>query len=173
MGTFKCPYCGEEITDNDLDCPKCGRSFPKGEARKKFEADMIEQEAKDRKTTYIMLAVVLISVFAFTKFTDNRNPTNASSQSAQPIHEDKADERDAFFMSHKFVKKELVAPSSAKFPWFDKSMVRQVNEDTWVINSYVDSQNRFGAMLRIDYVAKIQYLGNDMWRCLDLYLHER
>jgi hypothetical protein len=52
-------------------------------------------------------------------------------------------------------------------------MVRQVNEDTWVINSYVDSQNRFGAMLRIDYVAKIQYLGNDMWRCLDLYLHER
>jgi len=175
MGTFKCPFCGQEITDNDLDCPKCGRSFPKGEARKKLEADMVEQETKDRKITYsfIMLAVAVISVFAFTKFTDSRNPTNASSQSAQPAHEDKADEIDAFVMSQTFVKKELVSPSSAKFPWFDKSMVTQVDEDTWIINSYVDSQNKFGAMLRTNYIAKIKYLGNDKWGLLDLAFYEK
>jgi hypothetical protein len=175
MGTFKCPFCGQEITDNDLDCPKCGRSFPKGEARKTLEADMVEQETKDRKITYsfIMLAVAVISVFAFTKFTDSRNPTNASSQSAQPAHEDKADEIDAFVMSQTFVKKELVSPSSAKFPWFDKSMVTQVDEDTWIINSYVDSQNKFGAMLRTNYIAKIKYLGNDKWGLLDLAFYEK
>ncbi len=175
MGTFKCPYCGKEITDNDLDCPKCGRSFPKGEARKKLEADMVEQETKDRKTTYslIMLAVAVISIFAFTKFTDSRNPTNASSLSAQPAHEDKADEITAFVMSQSFVKRELVSPSSAKFPRFDKSMAIQVDEDIWIITSYVDSQNKFGAMLRTNYIAKVKYLGNDEWRLLDLAFYEK
>jgi hypothetical protein len=120
-----------------------------------------------------MLAVALFSVFAFTKFTDSRNPTNASYQSAQPAHEDKADEIDAFVMSQTFVKRELVSPSSAEFPWFDKSMATQVDEDTWIINSYVDSQNKFGAMLRTNYTAKIKYLGNDEWRLLDLAFYEK
>jgi len=141
---------------------------------------MVEQEKKDRKSKflftiyfYAILAVFVISVFALTKFMYSGIPTNAPSQSTQPIHEDKADEITAFVMSQTFVKRELVSPSSAKFPWFDKSMATQVDEDTWIINSYVDSQNRFGAMLRTNYIAKVKYLGNDKWQLLDLAFYER
>ena len=141
---------------------------------------MVEQEKKDRKSKflftiyfYAILAVFVISVFALTKFMYSGIPTNAPSQSTQPIHEDKADEITAFVMSQTFVKRELVSPSSAKFPWFDKSMATQVDEDTWIINSYVDSQNRFGAMLRTYYIAKVKYLGNDKWQLLDLAFYER
>lgn len=141
---------------------------------------MVEQEKKDRKSKflftiyfYAILAVFVISVFALTKFMYSGIPTNAPSQSTQPIHEDKADEITAFVMSQTFVKRELVSPSSAKFPWFDKSMATQVDEDTWVISSYVDSQNRFGAMLRTYYIAKVKYLGNDKWHLLDLEFYEK
>lgn len=142
---------------------------------------MIEQENKDDRRLYTFIRVIsgyaaliilVISIFALSKFTDSRSSTNALSQQ-QVTREDKADELDAFYMSQVFVKRMLVSPSSAKFPWFDESMVMQVGEDTWVINSYVDSQNKFGAMLRTNYIVKIKYLGNKRWELLDWVLQER
>lgn len=142
---------------------------------------MVEQKNEDRKmkpfftiSFYIVVAVFVISVFALTKFIDSRIPTNAPSQSAQPAHEDKADKTEAIIMAEKFVKDRLVSPSSAKFPWrSSETTAVKVDEDTWVISSYVDSQNKFGAMLRTYYIAKVKYLGNDKWQLLDLEFYEK
>lgn len=141
---------------------------------------MVEQKNEDRKmkpfftiSFYIVVAVFVISVFALTKFIDSRIPTNAPSQSVQPAHEDKADEMEAIIMAEKIVKQKLVSPSSAKFPRSSETTAVKVDEDTWVISSYVDSQNRFGAMLRTYYIAKVKYLGNDKWQLLDLEFYEK
>ncbi len=139
---------------------------------------MVEQKNEDRKmkpffTISIVVAVFVISVFALTKFIDSRIPTNAPSQSAQPAHEDKADEMEAIIMAEKIVKQKLVSPSSAKFPRSSETTAVKVDEDTWVISSYVDSQNKFGAMLRTYYIAKVKYLGNDKWQLLDLEFYEK
>ncbi|HUM44337.1 MAG TPA: hypothetical protein PKI14_15440 [Fervidobacterium sp.] len=122
----------------------------------------------------LVMVILAISIFSIIGFYTNENSTNTSSQSAQPAHEDKADEIEAIIMAEKFVKDRLVSPSSAKFPWrSSETTAVKVDEDTWVISSYVDSQNRFGAMLRTYYIAKVKYLGNDKWQLLDLEFYEK
>ncbi|WP_286975094.1 hypothetical protein [Acetomicrobium sp. UBA5826] len=136
---------------------------------------MVEQ--KNKKHNWgcsIVVIILLVSVFAFAGFKTNENSTNAPSQSAQPAHENKADKTEAIIMAEEFVKDRLVSPSSAKFPWrSSETTAVKVDEDTWVISSYVDSQNKFGAMLRTYYIAKVKYLGNDKWQLLDLEFYEK
>jgi len=86
--------------------------------------------------------------------------------------EDTADEWDAFFMSQTFVEKRLIAPSTAKFASLRQSQITKENKNTWIIQSYVDSQNNFGAMIRTHYRAKLTYVGDDMWRLLDVQFYE-
>lgn len=80
---------------------------------------------------------------------------------------------EAIAMAEKIVKQKLVSPRSAKFPRFSETTAVKVNKDTCVISSYVDSQNRFGAMLRTYYIAEVKYLGNDKWQLLDLEFYEK
>lgn len=55
------------------------------------------------------------------------------------------------------VKKNLKAPSSARFPWYDASNVSIYGECDFIIRSYVDAQNSFGAMLRSNYYVRLKY----------------
>ncbi|WP_143340896.1 hypothetical protein [Dethiosulfovibrio salsuginis] len=81
--------------------------------------------------------------------------------------EDVGDEIAAFIWSKNFVKDYLKCPSTAKFPFIDRES-RQLDDSTWVIKSYVDSQNPMGAMIRTYYIAKMHYRGNDDWELLDI-----
>ena len=75
----------------------------------------------------------------------------------------------AYIMSQEFVKKRLVSPGSAKFPWFDRTVMK-TGPDRYVVRGYCDSQNKFGALLRTDYVCQMEYLGDDKWQCSELTL---
>lgn len=137
---------------------------------------MVGQKNKNKSVGCVgcfVMVILAISIFAIIGFYTNENSTNTSSQSAQPAHEDKADEMEAIIMAEKIVKQKLVSPSSAKFPRSSETTAVKVDEDTWVISSYVDSQNKFGAMLRTYYIAKVKYLGNDKWQLLDLEFYEK
>lgn len=84
-----------------------------------------------------------------------------------------ADRSDACSMSQKFVKDRLKAPSSAEFPLWTKEncQVSQRNR-IWIVRSYVDAQNSFGAMLRNDYTAEMIYHpANDSWTLVSLNMH--
>jgi len=87
-----------------------------------------------------------------------------------PPHEHVPDKTEAYIMSQQFVKNCLKAPSTAKFPraieW--EGHTTQIDSRTFLINSWVDSQNSFGAMLRTKFSCKVQYKGNDQWTCLDI-----
>lgn len=67
----------------------------------------------------------------------------------------------------------LKAPSSAKFDI--ASVHKQPQENTWAVLGYVDSQNSFGAMLRIPYAAMVKnvcadYLSKGCWSLESLVL---
>lgn len=87
---------------------------------------------------------------------------------------DHCDEGEAFVMSESFVKDRLKSPSTADFPWSSKSDgVRVVKSKdspcTFIVSSYVDSQNSFGATLRMRYVATLHNVDNtDQWGLDDL-----
>ena len=70
------------------------------------------------------------------------------------------------------VTERLKSPSSADFPW-GSDCVTKISDNTYVINSYVDSQNSFGAMLRTNFTCQITLTGNDNYTCDDIQLFEQ
>lgn len=90
--------------------------------------------------------------------------------SGPPAASNIADRSDACFMSQKFVRQNLKAPTTAEFPaWTEENCnARQIN-GTWKVRSYVDSQNSYGAMIRSDYGVEMSYnAGADTWTLLDI-----
>lgn len=77
----------------------------------------------------------------------------------------------AYNWSTDFVKKSLKSPSSASFAGLSEkpNHVKYIGNDTYLITSYVDSQNGFGAMIRSNYTCKIQFKG-DKVVCTDLII---
>lgn len=63
----------------------------------------------------------------------------------------------AYNYSTQYVKQKLKSPSTAKFPnMFEKiNHIKDLGNDQYFINSWVDSQNGFGAMIRSEFSCKI------------------
>ena len=76
-------------------------------------------------------------------------------QQEQPS--DTVPRRLAYVMARDFVKPHLKAPSTAKWPGFTESVrhTQPLGNDRYRVSSWVDSQNSFGAMLRMRYVAVV------------------
>lgn len=65
----------------------------------------------------------------------------------------------------------LNSPSTAKFPWVHTDAITQeLNEGNYMVSSYLDAQNGFGAMIRQDYICKVRFnsLGDCSAEC-ELY----
>jgi hypothetical protein len=67
----------------------------------------------------------------------------------------------------KFVAKRLKAPGSARYPSRAGSVVAGGGASS-TVTSHVDSQNGFGALLRLNYTCKVAWQGGDKWRLQSL-----
>jgi hypothetical protein len=85
---------------------------------------------------------------------------------------DVGDDLDAIIMCEQFITDRLISPTTAEFPSFRDQRVEQQDDVTWIVWSYVDAQNRFGAMIRTRYWCEVKYLGNERWRLIDYELYE-
>ena len=82
----------------------------------------------------------------------------------------------AWYISQYYVKNQLVAPSTASFPW-EYANSGSIEGDVFIVNSCVDAENRFGAKIRIRYLTKLKYTGGDgmelsSWQHLSTELFE-
>jgi hypothetical protein len=68
----------------------------------------------------------------------------------------------------RYVRDRLKAPATADFPFLDRR-IWKFDDDIYVVKSYVDAQNSFGAMLRTNWHCKVQYVGGG-WKLLELEL---
>lgn len=66
----------------------------------------------------------------------------------------------AHIQCKEFVKDRLKAPSSAEFTFLDFS-ASKLADSQYVIRSYVDAQNAFGAKLRNNYTCVVKWNGSD------------
>jgi uncharacterized protein YyaL (SSP411 family) len=64
---------------------------------------------------------------------------------------------DALYDSRSFIEPELYSPASAEFNTSTDG-VKQINDSTFYVSSYVDADNKFGAKLRINYTCTLTYL---------------
>jgi hypothetical protein len=64
----------------------------------------------------------------------------------------------AHIQCNEFVLKQLKAPSTADFPMMDYTAVRGAG-NLYIVKSYVDAQNSFGAKLRSNYLCTVKWIG--------------
>ena len=87
--------------------------------------------------------------------------------------DDKPTKQSAVVQSHLCVKDYLKSPATAEFPFQPDETIEQTNDSTFVVLSYVDSQNSFGALVRMYYKCKVIYSSNGNARCEDVKLSEK
>lgn len=194
--TERCPKCLNERHAGDEQCPKCGIIFSKFDpeeykellARREalrrqaiarirpdkhapLDAPQTSRPVGDglgqrlKKKTGIrpgiwLLVLIVFSPVIWAILTEG--PRSGQSGGRNTCTRDYA-----FVMSQSFVEDRLKAPSSAKFPWMHTATIIDQGAGKFVVSSYVDSQNSFGAMLRSNYSATLTCSGND-WRLVDL-----
>jgi hypothetical protein len=99
----------------------------------------------------ISLAVVTCLI-AYSNYLDGKEtPETRKAKNCRP------ENITAHTMAERYVEDRLKAPSTAKFPRYAGSQVSYIGNCEFVVKSYVDAQNSFGAMLRSDYYVRLKY----------------
>jgi hypothetical protein len=181
MALIKCEECGNQISDKAQACPACGAPVngglvsPSGGAIQspvvEGQKTSAEKTAQDQKKVQmgclgclgVVLFFVLISSLMPGKGSDPAGPSASSPSDRSSM---------AVVQCQNYVRDRLRSPSTADFPWLDHSVTPEGSE-TYLVRSYVDAQNGFGATVRNNYTCKIQYSGGDeadqrSWSLLDL-----
>lgn len=117
-----------------------------------------------KKRVLHFFSILSIATFLFIAFgSDDDNGSNSSSSNTDKFL--------AYSYAEEFVKKRLKSPSTAEFPrTFEKDKhITELSNQTYQINSWVDSQNGFGAMIRSKFSCKIIFEG-DKVRCENLVI---
>lgn len=115
------------------------------------------------------LLLVLVNIAEHSRTPEQRAKIAADSAAQQAAREaqakkEAADKRhyrathaeiEAFIAAQDYVKPRLKSPASAKFASKAESTVVNHGEGKYLVRSYVDSQNAFGAMIRTEYFCDI------------------
>jgi len=110
--------------------------------------------------------IILCVIFIFLYFACS-GPDSSSDTPRAPSN----NKFTAYRYASDFVKQRLKSPSTAKFPGtIEKDSHITEYAGTYIINSWVDSQNSFGAMIRSNFSCKITFVG-DQVKCDDLLIY--
>lgn len=142
MALINCSECGKPISENADSCPNCGNPI-------------LHAKKKSGCLYKIFIYIILLPISAVLLFwiidksTDSQDSKSNSYTSNDIL---------AYNYAEKFVKEHLKSPSTAEFPSTrEKVEHTHYNSSTSIyrINSWVDSQNSFGAMIRQRFSCEI------------------
>lgn len=129
---------------------------------------MENQQKPDQTAAKTIVILFIIAIFIGIFFGIKSLFTYSGSTEKRPH-----DCLDAYVISQEFVKNKLKAPATAEFPDAYSIVTKQIDANTFEINSHVDSQNSFGALIGASYHCKINYNNlNDSVMCTEFQLHE-
>ena len=136
MAKEACPACTKRIPEKATVCPECGAALEERWADK-------ERIKALKKNWPTLIVVVLVVGFGVYWFLPDR-PVNICGT-----------KYDAEATAKSFVRRRLKAPSSASFPW-GKVRIAMKECGRWIMASYVDSQNTFGATVRTRFLITLE-----------------
>lgn len=120
------------------------------------------------KKLVLVSVVILIATWCWYKYSYSSSQ-NIESRKIADIEKKCTDKSMAYVMSQNFAKRNLKSPSSASFPAGIDQYSSAIGECKFLIESYVDSQNSFGATIRTNYSAVMEYLPDEnKWRLIKL-----
>ena len=115
----------------------------------------------------VPIVLLLIAWFTYKALSYSPAPS-ALEQKTERLGDDDG----AFLIAQEFVTDELKAP--AEHPWStrgDGVAIKPVG-DAWVVRSYVDWQNDFGALIRTEYTAVVRCRSDGRWELVGLEFRE-
>ena len=128
----------------------------------------LQTETKKKKNYGYIFWIIIIAVIAASTYISSLKEDDYSSSSSSSTNKFMA-----YSYAEDFVEKQLKSPSTAKYPKVvekDKH-ITILGNNRYEINSWVDSQNSFGATIRTRFSCIIIFDG-DMVRCEDLKFNE-
>lgn len=133
-----------------------GNSAYVNELKKKSQTN---QQPPSMKGLFFFVCFCAAIFLLFTKACkDDRTPEQIAQ--ADSLQTAKDMEVAAGIIAQNAVKVQLKSPASADFP-LGASVVIKPGHNLYVVRSYVDSQNSFGAMIRTNYVVTLSYRSGD------------
>lgn len=167
-GFSLCPTCGKAVSPRVDQCPHCGeRLLGFGEPAMRLAAPRSQPYSASRAPARSPIATCLVVVLV--GFGGIMLLGIIGMLIGPPPGAGQGSSVEAWRIAKDLVRENLKAPSTAKFPW-DGTAVKQ--GDRWAVQSYVDSQNSFGAMIRTEWGC-ILAKENGRWRCLYLKLDDQ
>lgn len=157
----KCSSCAAEIQDDAAFCAKCGRPVAGPAAVQ--AAPPVPRKSRTGLLFILLGGGCLVVIIGFCGFgmllqlsgshAPRSEPTRVTAP-APPSSE--PDETAAFVICKNFVEQRLKSPTSADFPWLDRTAER-TGPRSFRIVSYVDAQNAFGAKIRTHFQCKLTF----------------
>lgn len=155
-----CPFCKETIKADAVKCKHCGSIVQKQAALSPFGQIMAVAFGG-----FALLAI-------FLTFTSGNGQTNkpapkpsttppvidaAATQHREEQRTENAAIVNAQICAKEGVKNLLVSPGSADFDeWSQYLPVEKMADNTYIVNGYVDSQNRMGALIRSNWICRVR-----------------
>jgi len=164
MATFRCPDCNNKVSEKAESCPHCGRPLDAAEAREHLSLD-------DKANLFATLVVIALLVGGYFWLSGD-NTSRETPTTTIPIAKPSSVYQEAYEVAKVFVKNRLVASWTADFPPYERYQVNSDTANTWVVTSYVDSENEYGIIVRAKFRAKIKSFGKDKWKLSDLRFYE-
>lgn len=142
MALINCSECGKQISENADSCPNCGNPI-------------LYAKKKSGCLYKIFIYLILLPIFAVSIFWVIDGSSDSTSSKSSP---DTSDYVLAYNYAEKYVKEYLKSPSTAEFPSTREKVAHthyNSSASIYRINSWVDSQNSFGAMIRQRFSCEI------------------
>lgn len=111
-----------------------------------------------KKLVVVITAIVFVALLISSTERGTNNKGNAVSTNEHPKDTDLGSW--AYTQAKEHVREQLKCPSAAKFPFF-ASNLSQFKGQIYLMTSYVDSDNSFGATVRTHFIIKLQFAGGD------------
>jgi len=108
--------------------------------------------------------VVVVMLFIFIQLSSPSGGNKVVGSERKEAARSQDTESMAYTMTQVFTERHLLAPASADWPWSEWRAQKQP-DGSWVVLAQVDSQNAFGAQIRNQVNAVVEYTGGDDWKC--------
>lgn len=169
-----CPKCGYTRKPEDrapeYECPSCGVVYAKFNPSVRPKRPRYEPIPFWQKAVVVMCLIII--PWSGYEYFFGLGAEQRRQEARRSAYRSQDQSLSAFSHCTALVRDRLKSPATAEFPTFDYK-TWDLGDNTYVIKSYVDSQNGFGAKLRTDWHCKVQSLGGGSWHNLEVELVSR